>query len=68
MDIVGQLKSGDVSFSQEIYTNTAFSWIGIIAYALQIYLDFSAYSDMAIGMGRMIGIHYTENFPMSAPR
>lgn len=37
-------------------------WVGMLAYALQIYLDFSAYSDMAIGMGRMIGIHYRENF------
>jgi alginate O-acetyltransferase complex protein AlgI len=38
------------------------SWLGIIAYALHIYLDFSAYSDMAIGMGRMIGFHFKENF------
>ncbi len=37
-------------------------WVGMLAYSLQIYLDFSAYSDMAIGMGRMIGIHYRENF------
>ena len=37
-------------------------WIGMLAYGLQIYLDFSAYSDMAIGMGRMLGIHYRENF------
>lgn len=37
-------------------------WVGIIAYALQIYLDFSAYSDMAIGMGKMLGLHYPENF------
>lgn len=37
-------------------------WIGVLGYALQIYFDFSAYSDMAIGMGRMIGIHYLENF------
>lgn len=37
-------------------------WVGMIAYMLQIYLDFSAYSDMAIGMGLMIGIHYRENF------
>ncbi len=37
-------------------------WFGMLAYSLQIYLDFSAYSDMAIGMGRMIGIHYRENF------
>ncbi len=37
-------------------------WFGMIAYMLQIYLDFSAYSDMAIGMGRMVGFHYDENF------
>lgn len=37
-------------------------WIGVIAYAMHIYLDFSAYSDMAIGMGQMIGLHYLENF------
>lgn len=37
-------------------------WLGAIAYTLQIYLDFSAYSDMAIGMGRMVGFHYLENF------
>lgn len=37
-------------------------WLGICAYALQIYLDFSAYSDMAIGMGLMLGLHYPENF------
>ena len=38
------------------------AWVGMIAYSLHIYLDFSAYSDMAIGMGRMIGLHYLENF------
>ena len=37
-------------------------WVGILSYTLQIYLDFSAYSDMAIGMGLMIGLHYQENF------
>ena len=37
-------------------------WLGVIAYSLQIYLDFSAYSDMAIGMGLMCGFHYKENF------
>ena len=37
-------------------------WVGVLAFSLQIYFDFSAYSDMAIGMGRMIGIHYRENF------
>ena len=43
-------------------SSTLALWIGVLAYSLQIYLDFSAYSDMAIGMGRMIGIHYRENF------
>ena len=37
-------------------------WLGMIFYMLQIYLDFSAYSDMAIGMGQMIGFRYKENF------
>ena len=38
------------------------SWLGIIAFALQIYFDFSGYSDMAIGLGRMLGFRYQENF------
>lgn len=38
------------------------SWIGAIAYTLQIYFDFSGYSDMAIGLGRMFGFHFEENF------
>lgn len=38
------------------------AWVGVIAYSLHIYLDFSAYSDMAIGMGQMVGLHYLENF------
>ena len=38
------------------------AWIGAIAYLLQIYYDFSGYSDMAIGLGRMFGFHFKENF------
>lgn len=38
------------------------SWLGISAFALQIYFDFSGYSDMAIGLGRMFGFHFDENF------
>ncbi len=38
------------------------SWIGLIAFSLQIYFDFSGYSDMAIGMGRCLGFHFDENF------
>lgn len=39
-----------------------FYWIFAIGYTLQIYFDFSAYSDMAIGLGRMFGFHFLENF------
>ncbi len=38
------------------------AWIGIIGYALQIYFDFSGYSDMAIGLGAMFGFKFPENF------
>ena len=37
-------------------------WTGAICYTLQIYFDFSGYSDMAIGLGRMFGFHFRENF------
>jgi alginate O-acetyltransferase complex protein AlgI len=42
--------------------NFTSGWIGAVAYALQIYFDFSGYSDMAIGMAAMFGIRFTENF------
>ncbi len=42
--------------------STYYSWIGILAYTLQIYYDFSGYSDMAIGLGKMFGLHFLENF------
>lgn len=42
--------------------STAGSWVGIIAFTLQIYFDFSGYSDMAIGMARCMGFHFNENF------
>jgi alginate O-acetyltransferase complex protein AlgI len=38
------------------------AWFGLIMFALQIYFDFSGYSDMAIGLGRMFGFHFRENF------
>ena len=37
-------------------------WLGAIAYTLQIFFDFSDYSNMAIGLGRMFGFHFLENF------
>ncbi len=42
--------------------STPLAWIGVIAYSFQIYYDFSGYSDMAIGIGRMIGFKFPENF------
>jgi alginate O-acetyltransferase complex protein AlgI len=42
--------------------STGTAWLGIICYTLQIYFDFSGYSDMAIGLGRMFGFHFLENF------
>lgn len=42
--------------------STAGAWIGILAFTLQIYFDFSGYSDMAIGIGRCLGFHFPENF------
>ncbi len=38
------------------------SWIGIICYTLQIYFDFSGYSDMAVGLGKMLGFDFVQNF------
>ena len=38
------------------------AWLGVIAYGFQIYFDFSGYSDMAIGLGRMLGFRFLENF------
>ena len=38
------------------------SWVGLLMFTFQIYLDFSGYSDMAIGLGRMFGLHFKENF------
>jgi alginate O-acetyltransferase complex protein AlgI len=42
--------------------STSMAWVGIIAYTFQIYFDFSGYSDMAIGLGRMMGFRFPENF------
>jgi alginate O-acetyltransferase complex protein AlgI len=42
--------------------SAAHAWLGIVCYTLQIYFDFSGYSDMAIGLGRMFGFRFPENF------
>ena len=41
---------------------TTITWLGTFAYTLQIYFDFSGYSDMAIGLGKIFGFHFLENF------
>ena len=62
-DAIFNNKSGIPLSSGEIgELSSAAILLGCFAYMLQIYLDFSAYSDMAIGMGLMVGFHYKENF------
>ena len=56
---IGQL--WDQSLASESLT-AAGAWMGLAAYAFQIYFDFSGYSDMAIGLGRMFGFEFLENF------
>ncbi|MBQ7540996.1 MAG: MBOAT family protein [Clostridia bacterium] len=52
----------DGVFDSKDPVGAAASWLGLIAYTLQIYYDFSGYSDMGIGLGRMFGFHFLENF------
>lgn len=60
-DIIGEV--ADAIWGLELSSlSTSLAWGGIIAYSLQIYFDFSGYSDMAIGLGRMFGFQLTENF------
>jgi alginate O-acetyltransferase complex protein AlgI len=56
-EIVQQFLEKDI-----VDMTSASAWFGISMYALQIYFDFSGYSDMAIGLGKMFGFHYDENF------
>lgn len=56
-EISGKFLDGELSA-----LTTGGAWLGIIAYTMQIYFDFSGYSDMAIGMGRCLGFHFDENF------
>ena len=54
-------KIADTCFAADALT-TGDAWLGAIAYAFQIYFDFSAYSDMAIGLGLMFGFVFPKNF------
>lgn len=52
----------DNTFASVGNISVASSWLGAICYTLQIFFDFSGYSDMAIGLGKMFGFHFLENF------
>ena len=52
----------DIAFNDISRLSTPMAWLGIAAYTLQIFFDFSAYSDMAIGLGEIFGFHFLENF------
>lgn len=55
--------AADQAFGQELGSlNILGAWIGAVSYTMQIYYDFSGYSDMAIGLGQMFGFHFKENF------
>ena len=62
------IANGTAEVAELIYTTadpsfgTAVYWIAAVSYTLQIYFDFSGYSDMAIGLGRIFGFHFLENF------
>ncbi|MBO4395900.1 MAG: MBOAT family protein [Eubacterium sp.] len=58
---VGQIWDA-VREGSESDLTTSTIWLGMICFTLQIYFDFSGYSDMAIGLGRMFGFHFDENF------
>lgn len=58
-NLLGELVSG-FRASQE--QSVLYFWLGAVAFTLQIYYDFSGYSDMAIGLGRILGFHFPENF------
>ncbi len=54
--------AADAAFDAGDGLTTALAWLGSLCYTLQIYYDFSGYSDMAIGLGRMFGFRFLENF------
>ena len=59
-DALGQIADG--AFSAGDGLTVSFAWLGAVAYTLQLYFDFSGYTDMAIGLGRVFGFRLPENF------
>jgi len=56
------VKADDIFALAPAELTTATAWLGMLAYTFQIYFDFSGYSDMAIGLGKMLGFKFPENF------
>ena len=61
-DIIGIQNSPSTTYVGLGNASTALVWLGVIAYSLQLYFDFSGYSMMAIGMGKMLGFDFPQNF------
>ena len=61
-DIIGVADSPSTTFVGLANASTPLVWLGIIAYSLQLYFDFSGYSMMGIGMGKMLGFDFPANF------
>ena len=60
-NVLGEQVDSIFSISPNDFS-TGTAWIGILAYTFQIYFDFSGYSDMSLGLGRMMGFNFPENF------
>ena len=61
-DLIGVADDAAVTFVGLANASTALVWLGVLAYSFQLYFDFSGYSMMAIGMGRMLGFDFPQNF------
>ncbi len=54
--------TADISFAHAGHQTAAAAWVGLITYSMQLYFDFSGYSDMALGLARMLSIRFPFNF------
>ncbi len=61
-DIIGVADDASITFVGLANASTGLVWLGILAYSFQLYFDFSGYSMMAIGMGKMMGFEFPQNF------
>jgi alginate O-acetyltransferase complex protein AlgI len=61
-NVIGEYSHQLLYESNSVELTSGTVWLGMLAYTFQIYFDFSGYSDMAIGLGKMLGFHFPENF------